>query len=125
MTIHWKVLGKYFLMVALVFRTNNFQGKNAFSEFFSKTWIYGSILVYYYTVLSNLLFSANMMSVMSEMLCGSSDSMSFEDKFGIADSIGQTDTTSALYQKELEELPGKFCMNSWSKPKYTGLIENQ
>jgi hypothetical protein len=34
MTIHWKALREHFLMVPLAFRFNQFQGENAFSEFF-------------------------------------------------------------------------------------------
>jgi hypothetical protein len=40
MTIHWKALEEHFLMVPLVFRFNNFQVKNAFSEFFSKLMVF-------------------------------------------------------------------------------------
>ncbi|XP_064634814.1 uncharacterized protein LOC135492321 isoform X3 [Lineus longissimus] len=53
--------------------------------------------------------SSGVMSMMSEMLCGSPDAMSFKDEFGIADSIGETDTSSPQYQKELNELPGQSC----------------
>jgi hypothetical protein len=36
MTIHWKALEENFLMATLVIWFNHFQGKKAFSEFFSK-----------------------------------------------------------------------------------------
>jgi hypothetical protein len=40
MTIHWKFFEDHFLMVPFfdptIFRSNHFQGANAFSEFFSK-----------------------------------------------------------------------------------------
>jgi hypothetical protein len=35
MTIHWKALEEYSLMVPLVFRFNHFWGENAFYDFFS------------------------------------------------------------------------------------------
>jgi hypothetical protein len=34
MTIHWKALEKHFMMVPLIIRFD-FQGENAFSEYFS------------------------------------------------------------------------------------------
>lgn len=58
--------------------------------------------------MSKMILSAGVMSMMSEMLCGSPDAMSFKDEFGIADSIGETDTSSPQYQKELNELPGNY-----------------
>jgi hypothetical protein len=39
MTIHWKGLEEYFLMVPLVFRFNHIRVKNAFSVFLSKNII--------------------------------------------------------------------------------------
>jgi mannitol-1-phosphate/altronate dehydrogenase len=32
MTIHWKALEEHFLMVALIFRFNQFRGENVFSQ---------------------------------------------------------------------------------------------